>query len=344
MKRYKFEKAELHVSAELIDKMTNACLSVPKITRSAVSEQAGVSLVTAGKFLAAMDECKFTYKKLHYSEGSPKASYCHTLNEALSILVIDLSSQCYSMSIIRGKTECRFFEQYDYDPSITFSDNLYLFLSRSGATAVKQPFGISAICIIISDEKPTDPLSLVSTRATTEKDIPMVESTVARFFSTQPILCIKASDAISSALKHNAINTASGCTTAHIYVGKGLSLSIYSDRDTRCVCNVKDLLVNGTDTASDLHKQMLSEEDLGKILYRLVNFADCAFSPEKYIIEYDTVKFGSTALRYVKRAFAAVGKPLPDTIAIDHSSSLSVLGAATEAAIRLIKLHITQAE
>ena len=113
MKRYKFEKKSLHVSRELINKMTDACLTVPKITRAAISEKAGVSLVTAGKFLAAMDECKFTYKKRHFPEDS-RPSYCHTLNEALSVLVIDTSSPSFSMSIIRGRSECRFYEQYDY--------------------------------------------------------------------------------------------------------------------------------------------------------------------------------------------------------------------------------------
>lgn len=343
MKRYKFEKKSLHVSRELIDKMTDACLTVPNITRATISEKAGVSLVTAGKFLTAMDECKFTYKKWHFSEGS-RPSYCHTLNEALSILVIDASSQSFSMSIIRGGSECRFFEQYDYDSSISFADNLNLFLSRIGANVVKQPFGISAICILISDEKISDSLRLSSICAATEKDISTIESAVVRFFGIKPILCLKASEAISSALKHNAVDTASNLTTAHIYVGKGLSLSLYSSDDSPCACNIQNLLISGTDTLADLHRQMLSEDDLGKILYKLVNFADCAFSPEKYIIEYDTVKFGSTALKYIKRAFAATGKPLPDITAINHSASLAVLGAATSAAAKLIKLHITQSE
>ncbi|MBR3686361.1 MAG: hypothetical protein IKL66_02620 [Clostridia bacterium] len=343
MKRYKFEKKSLHVSRELINKMTDACLTVPKITRAAISEKAGVSLVTAGKFLAAMDECKFTYKKRHFPEDS-RPSYCHTLNEALSVLVIDTSSPSFSMSIIRGRSECRFYEQYDYDTSISFADNLKLFLSRIGANAVKQPFGISAICILISDEKPARELNITNVCAATESDIPAIDSATARFFGIKPLLFIKSSDAIASAIRHNTIKTESGDKLAHIYVGKGLSLSVYSDSEPICTCNIRNLITSGTDTLADLHRQMLSEDDLGKMLYRVVNFADCAFSPDKYIIEYDTVKFGSTALRYVKRAFAATGKPLPDITSIDHSESLAVLGAATKAAAELIKLHITQAE
>ncbi len=343
MKRYKFEKKALHISRELIDKMTDACLTVPKITRAAIAEKAGVSLVTAGKFLAAMDECKFTYKKWHFPEDS-RPAYCHTVNEALSILVIDTSSPSFSMSIIRGGSECRFYEQYDYDTGITFSDNLNLFLSRIGANAVKQPFGISAICILISNEKPADSLKLTNVCAATEDDIPALESAVARFFGIKPLLFIKLSEAISSALKHNATYTETGDMLAHIYVGKGLSLSVYSDSEPICTCNIKNLLTSGTDTLDDMHQKMLSEDDLGKMLYKIVNFADCAFSPNKYIIEYDVTKFGSTALKYVKRAFAVAGKPLPEITSINHSAGLAVSGAATRAAAELIKLHITQAK
>lgn len=342
MKRYKFEKKSLHVSRELIDKMTDACLTVPKITRAAIAEKAGVSLVTAGKFLTAMDECKFTYKKWHFPEGN-RPSHCHTVNEALSVLVIDMSSPSFSMSIIRGRSEYRFYEQYDYNTSITFGDNLNLFLARIGANAVKQPFGISAICILISDEKPARELNITNVCAATEDDISALESTTSRFFGIKPILCLKASQAISSALKHNAINPETSGKIAHVYVGKGLSLSIYSNCEPICTCNIKNLLINGTDTLADLHQQMLSEDDLGKMLYRIVNFADCAFSPTKYIIEYDTVKFDSTALKYVKRAFAVIGKPLPEITSINHSVGLAVSGAAKCAAAELIKLHITQA-
>ena len=343
MKRYKFEKKSIHVSRELIDKMTNACLSVQKITRAAISEKAGVSLVTAGKFLSAMDECKFTYKKWHFPEGS-RPSYCHTVNEALSVLVIDTSSPSFSMSIVRGRSECRFYEQYDFDTSISFADNLNLFLSRIGVNAVKQPFGISAICILISDEKPARELNITNLCAAAEDDIPILESATARFFGIKPLIIIKSSEAIAYALKHKAIDTETSDKLAHVYVGKGLSLSVYSDCEPICTCNIKNLITSGTDTLADLHRQMLSEDDLGKMLYKVVNFTDCAFSPDKYIIEYDTVKFGSTALRYVKRAFAATGKPLPDITSINHSESLAVLGAATKAAAELIKLHITQAE
>ncbi|MBQ7829256.1 MAG: hypothetical protein IJ345_03195 [Clostridia bacterium] len=343
MKRYKFEKKSLHVSRELIDKMTDACLTVPKITRAAISESAGVSLVTAGKFLTAMDECKFTYKKWHFPEDS-RPSYCHTVNEALSILVIDTSSPSFSMSIVRGRSECRFYEQYDYDTSITFGDNLNLFLSRIGANAVRQPFGISAICILISDEKPTRELNITNICAATESDIPAIESATARFFGIKPLLFIKSSEAIASAIRHHTIKAESGDKLAHIYVGKGLSLSIYSDCEPICTCNIKNLLISGTDTLADLHRQMLSEDDLGKMLYKIVNFADCAFSPNKYVIEYDVTKFASIALKYIKRAFAAAGKPLPEITSINHSAGLAVSGAATLAAAELIKIHITQAE
>ena len=86
---------------------------------------------------------------------------------------------------------------------------------------------------------------------------------------------------------------------------------------------------------------MRSEEDLGKILYRLVNLADCTFSPETYIVEYDTVKFGSTALKHIKRAFAAVGKQEPEISSICRTPSLAAFGAAYLSAARLIRLHIT---
>ena len=343
MKRYKFEKKSLHISRELIDKMTNACLTVPRITRSAIAEKAGVSLVTAGKLLSAMDECRFTYKKWYFSENT-RPSYCHIFNEALSILVIDTSTRGFSMSIVRGGSECRFFEQYDYDTGVTFSDNLNLFFSRIGSLAVKQPFGISAICILISDEKPASSLSITSLCAATESDVPVLDAAVSRFFGIKPLLFIKSSEAISSALKHNAIDNAACDKLAHIYVGKGLSLSVYSGNEPVSTCNISNLLTNGIDTVADMHRQMLSEDDLGKMLYKIVNFADCAFSPSKYVIEYDVTKFGSTALKHIKRSFAAIGKPLPEITSINHSAGLAVSGAATLAAAELIKLHITQSE
>ena len=340
MKRYAFEKQQLPVSQALLDKIIDACLTCPTVTRSQVSAESGASLSSVGKVLQAMEQCRFTCKRLRQSSPNSKPSFHHTLNEAIAILVLDLSSSVYSMSIVTGNSECRFCEAYTFDQEISLMDNILAFFSRLGIKAVKQSFGISAVCVVTADPSPSDDLRYYP-YLPSDNDLQDIDALIARFFKRQPILRVTASEAITAALKYRILSEGDQ-SAAYIYVGNTVRASFHpSANEKPYVCQISDLLISDSTTLGEEHAQLMSEKQLCAILSRAVNFMNCAFSPERYLIEYDTVKFSSAALSSIKRTFALLNRPLPEIVTVSHTPGLAARGAAVLSMAKFIKDHIT---
>ena len=342
MKSYNFKTLTTNIKSDSLSKMIDAAMSSPDINRAAVSKLAGVSLPTAGKLLAALDECKIT--NINYKRdgniGHPIKYRC--FSEQLSALIIDLSSEEYCASVIDGRAENRFFKTYLVDPAVSFIDNVVSFLSKIASDISNASFGVSAISVIFKDD--SDPLSLSNKRkyAPDLSQSDTVSFYIAKFFGVLPIACVKESDAVFFAFKyrvHPLINSQKD--TAFIYIGNNIFASFFSNNGYHKSCNIEDLLITDSKTLSTALESAISSEDYGHVLFRAVNLMSCAFSPSRYIIEYDFMRFNNLSLNSIKRNFALTNSKLPEIIAIDHSSGLARIGAARMTISEYVKRLIT---
>ena len=341
MKAYRFGKAELGVSPQLLEVLVYASMSDKTITRSSLSERTGVSLPTAGKVLSTMENCKYMSARLYSPAGGGKPCNHYSLNEALSILVLDLSSDIYSMSIISGYDKCSFYECYAFDPTVGYFDNLTEFLSRYGKFASRYSSGINEICVICDEGRKPDLYSGYSALSMHNKS--MVKETLdtgQRIFGKEPNCVIGANAAIREALNYAHDGIPKG-STAYLYIGSTLEGLFCPREGALTPCHPEELMLNGNSTLGDALREAATEEEFSVILSHAVNLMHCAFSPDAYVIESEDIKFTEIFLHNIKRSFALAGKPLPEIFAFRKAPGLAVLGAAKLSAVRSVLSHIT---
>lgn len=339
MKKYKFLKKTVNIKNENLEKMIEACIALPELTRSTVSEKAEVSLVTAGKLLTAMDECRFTKTIYKYPE-SGRPYKLHVINKSLSSMIIDLSAADCSVSVIMGDNSCFFHKRYRFSTGVSLFDNISSALSKACIEVKMTEVAVSSICVILADEE--DNTDIFNTHGSpTIGDKERIANIIANIFGTVPLLQMTLSEALSNAASFNRLPTKTQTDTAYIYVGSDMKLCYLPKSGSSIVGKPKELLISDSITLSDMLEETVSPEDFSKILSRVVNLAHCAFMPNAYIIEYDVMKFGSKALHHIKKSFALLSRPLPEIIVRDHRLGIAPLGASAKAEYEFIKLYIT---
>lgn len=343
MKRYKFQKKIINIKNESLDRMIEACVALPQLTRASVSDYANVSLVTAGKILTAMDECRFTKTVYKYPENG-RPYKLHVINEDLTTAILDLSSADLSMSIIRGGGNTFFYKKYGYSPDASLRDSIRAVLTRACLDARSLDIGVSALCVILADNDDGAVDLFNSHGAPTLSDKNEISSVIASVFGTVPLIQMSFSEALSEAVRFNRLPELKSKNTAYIYVGCDIKICYLPQGGDPINCRPKDLLLTDDSTLSDALERVASPLEMAKILARAVNFAYCAFNARGYVIEYDTMKFGSRALGEIKRSFAILPRELPEIVVRDHRSGAHLSGAAAAAACSFIKLHISSSE
>lgn len=345
MKVYRFGNTKINVKRDTLSKMIDAAVSRQEFTKRDIFRDAGVSTASAVKLLTALNGCRFTRSKFNYPAGS-KPFTSHSFSDNLSILVIDLSLPRYSMSIICRQTGCRFYHTYSYNPLMTFRENISAFLIKECQKAVDQPFGIAAICLIYADRKDLDMSAFSGSVAhlPSKSDLEKIALDIGSIFGVMPILKLTNAQAIKSAIDYGLIEAIPKHSAAtYIYVGSSISVFYEPAQGEPIVCDIKNILINDHETLSALLDDTMSSEGLGRALYRIVNFTHCAYSAPRYVIEYDSLKFGAKTLRELKRAFVISGEALPEITALNHCPGLSHLGAAAASTAKLIGKHVTAA-
>ncbi len=337
MKKYRFLKKALNIKQESLGKMIDACIALPESDRASVSQYSGVSLVTAGKLLSALDECRFTKTVYKHPEGG-RPIKIHRINDDLTATVIDLSSPYCSVSVIKSDGAAVFYKRYNYPTGIALKEGILAALSRACLEIKDLDLTVSAICTILADDT-------CGTRAAlTLRDKDWLEVTVATIFGIAPTAQLTFSEALTSALRYGRMPTAAQTNVAYICIGDVVKLCFLPESSSPVICKPQDLLISDVLTVTDALDEMISPSDFAKLLSRVVNLAHCAFSPQEYLIEYDGTKFGGKAHYEIKRSFAMLSKEAPTIYTRDHRSSVAHLGAAALVASEFIKLYITTAD
>ena len=336
MKKYKFLKKTINVKSESLEKMIDACISLPEPTRATVSQYASVSLVTAGKLLTALDECRFSQTVYKYTD-SGRSIKIHKINDKLTATVIDLSSPYCSVSVIRGDGSIIFYQKYDYPTGVSMKEGVLAALSRVCLEIKSLDLPVSAICTILADEE--DGAAASSVLRPRDKD--WLESIIGKLFGITPTAQLTLCEALTSAAKFCRLPTAQNKSMAYIHTGGDVKLYVLPKNNSPVICRPCDLMISDRMTLSDALEEMNSPSSFAKLLARVVNLAHSAFSPQEYVIEYDSAKFGGKALHEINKSFALLAREAPVIYSRDHRSSVTHLGAAAKATSEFIKLYIT---
>ena len=347
MKSYRFGSKQLNIKLDLLTKMIDAAVSARNFSQADIKKEANVSHSDAEEFVFAMDECRFTYLANNRSNRTKEQHDLHTFSDTLSILVIDISMPQYSMSIIRGHSGCQFHKTYSYNPYLSFYENLSSFFAREGEKVIDQPFGIAAICVIYADKRECNlsGFSKTSVHLPGQSDLDKIDSIIATTFGALPILHLKNSQAIKKAIQYRVSKgSLDNSSTTYIYIGVSISAVHFPRYGDPIICDANNILVNDRETVSDIIDKAISSEGLGNILYRIINFTHCAYSAERYIIEYDSLKFDARSLKELKRAFVLIGEALPEITTSSHIPGLAHFGAAVASEAECIGKYITSTQ
>lgn len=340
----KFKSVSLDIKQPLLDEIIDAYLCEERPTRKSVAEASGASLASVGKVMSALVECKLAYEVSRPQKDGGKPCLHQSLNDSLLTLVLDLSSPDFKMSVFNGTFDCLQLESHIYDSTVNRLDNLTVFLSRGAKNLDQMRKQISAISVILADPKLADltyggmPIPPI---LPTIEDTPTIDTHIMRIFGTVPMRYIYLSEAFSSALRYRTLPGSENINHAVcIHIGSQLYAIVIDENTRPLLCRLSDLLVEGTQLASEVYHNAVTSGYLDSLLLRAVNFLTCITDANTYIIETEHVRFASDMLRSVKQAFALIGKPAPEVIARRDSQRIAVLGAARHAVATLLKSHL----
>ncbi len=339
-----FRKIIINMRSESLDRLIRAYLSDNAPSRTSVCENTGVCKITASKVANALIESGFMCEKLFSLDGKERPRLHLFLRESVRILLIDFSSPRFKMSIISNDASILFESSYNYDSSVTFDDNINIFLSRCGLTLKHSGHGFSAISVLYADqehksfiESSTYQAHLPSIR---QRDI--ISRAIYEILRKTPETHLTVSDAICEAMRFRARgnDTLNGCS--YIFVGSRLFAFHSYANGSRTVCSPEKLL---SDTEKQLFHQphLTAKENTDDIFVKLCGFMDAAFSPSVVILESDIHTPDDTTARKIIRAFALSGRntPLINARTSDSNDPLHMHGILRCTVLSLIKRYIS---
>lgn len=341
MKHQKFNTVYLSVSQKIINDAIDACLSLSEKTRASLSARIGVSLPTAGKVLMALDASGFTEKRLEGSSETAKRSYHRFFSDTLKVLIIDLSEDEYTANLFEANSPRDFFESHICDNSLSVDGNLSVFFSRVLSKAKAKHYKIAAISVILPDQQKAKPSSVTSNTSSTDIDRRLVDAVCAKIFKALPFTYLTKREAIGLAIKYNSAGRLSDSVdTVCLSHGRSPFMAYFGKDGVTIPCDIGNMMISDGLILSDIGSERFNSANAPLLLLKLINLADCAFSPQRYVIEFGAVKFDSELLKSYKSYFDLVGKSAPELITFSRDSSLSAFGAAAFTFAEFIKLHI----
>ncbi len=325
MKRYKFGQAELNMKSEMIAALADAALSRDGFSRADLAADTGVSLVSAGKLLRALEICQFTESHPGKPENGIKAARLHRLSPILAVAVLTLEAAFCALDMVTPKGESLVYEEGIPDSSLPRPEAWSLFLSRASARLRDRGEWPAAVAIILPEafERRREELQV------------RFDPLCKKHLGQVPLLYLTPCKALSAALRYALLPPAKQGLG---YLIADRSLVGYACREhTVKPCRLGELLAEGTDTVNDRLSYAVTQESCGALLGRAVNAMDCFFSCDCYVIESRMLHAGSGVLRQLKLPFALAGKDIPDFFFCSRDTSFMTQGAAKATLAAFIK-------
>lgn len=334
------KNCKLDIKSSSLDRLVDAYLSQSVATRVNVAQKHCVSTSTSGKVASALVECGFAEQRLYADKGQRPSLHLF-IKEGLNALVIDLSRGVYTMSIISPYGKCLFMRDHIYDTSLSYEDNLNVFLSRQGYQAKMAQKSFYTISVIFSDSKHLNAAALSDLDAyvPTMHDKDKTDRVIRSVFKRQAITYTNLSDALFAAINFGVVpSTDVSCGASYLFIGAQINAFNVSSRG--CVhCDIGSLIIDG-DTCTALTRNRVSSDALELILTRIVNMMQCAFTSSSIIIDSDIYSLNEQMIRNICRNCAKAGVLTPTVIASTNASSITHTGAMKLALSNFIRTMI----
>ena len=336
MKRIELNKIYLDVKRPMLDRSIDAFLSSSHPSRADVSRTCSTSLSTAGKVAAALIEGSFMSERLYARENEKKPCLHLSIKDELGVMVIDLSSERYTINILGGDLSSLFYDAYSASDDVALQDDLLTFLSRSGLRAKRSGARFNTICVLVSDESRN-----TQRRTPVIKNSEKISSIISSVFGKFPVSFITVSEAISGAIKYDLIpNTDKFSGASYIFAGSRLFACHVFPDGKALFCNPDDLIIESGTTLGQQIYAISQRSMTDELAIRLTNFMSCAFGSQTVILESDRFSFTEEMLHRVAKAYAKADSLMPNIIAKSTLPQISVQGAAITAIAKLIKSYL----
>ena len=337
-----FRKIKINMRSELFNDLVRAFLSDNAPSRTSVCEDTGVCKITASKVACALIESGFMCEKLFSLNGKERPRLHLFLRDTVRVLLIDLSTPRFKMSIVANDASILFDSSYSYDSCIPFDDNVNIFLSRCGLSVRHSGYTFSAISVLYADndQKSRTVSSPYQAILPSIRQKDTVSHAIYEIFRKTPETHLTVSDAICEAMRYDAKGTDKMNGASYIFVGKSL-LAFHCYRDgSKTVCSPEKLL-SENEKNSLYHSHLSSKDEIDNIFIRLCEFMDAAFSPSYILIESDLHTPDEVTAKKITRAFALSGKNSPILkVRTCVSNDLHIHGILRSTVFSLIKRYI----
>ena len=337
----KHKRIKLNMRAPLLYDLIFAYLYGNAPTRASVNDKCNVSKVTAGKVAKALIESKIMCERT-FSLNSERPCAHLFIDDDFNTMVIDLSSPTFKMTLIDPNASVKFQAICDYDSSLSFDDNMNIFLSRCGLKAKQSGYSFSAISVIYADGirraylENADAQAILPPVDYKEK----IDQLIYSVFHKRPITHLTVSSAIREAMRFGLTNTINGSEgVSYVFIGSRVSSFHVYANGSITVCSPQNIL--SEDEKRILAKRHLMEKDeLDSIFIRIARFMDSAFSPSIILLESDRVCGDDSTTTKLCREFALNGIIPPIIYCKDDNAPLYILGAIRSSVFLLAQKYI----
>lgn len=335
----KFKKVGVDLKAETLNKLIFSYLSGCAPTRASVAKSCSVSEMTSGKAARALIDSGFMCERQYSSDGNRPCFHLFC-NEGVRVLVIDLSSSAFKMSIVSSYGDVRFQTEYEYDTSISYIDNFNIFFSRHSTNIKKSRYSFCAISVIYADV-PTSRAEMsaygflpsISYRE-------QIANLVHSEFGKYPASHMTVSEAVLNSLKYKAHGDfIEAYELSYVFIGRHISAFHIHRNGTVTVCSPEPLF---PDICRYLFTDyILTDKTVSDAIFvQLAHFMGCAFSPSHIFLESDILSPDDTTSELLMRRFAASGLFTPTVCFKDSMRPLRLVGASRETLFSIIKRYV----
>ena len=330
--------------SELLERLVIAYISDNTPSRTSVCERTGVCKITASKVANALIESGFMGERLFSLSKNERPRQHLFLRDPVRILLIDLSTPRFKMSIISNDASPIFDSGYNYDSSIPFDDNVNIFLSRCGLAVKHSGHTFAAISVLYADEVQRNTIENSIYRSTLPsiKQKDAISCAIYKIFRKAPDTHLTVSDAISESMRFSTQGEDALNGSSYLFVGSKL-LAFHSYNDgSKAVCSPEKLLsVEEKGLISQPH--LISKEETDELFIMLCKFMDAAFSPSSITLESDIHTPDCVTSQKITRAFALDGRSAPLIyVRTTNSCTSAILNGVLRCTVfSLIKRYIT---
>ena len=317
----------LNIKRSLLDKLIDAYLDARPATRVGVADKYNVSKSTSGKVATALFECGFAEQRLYADKASRPALHVF-LKPELHAMVIDLSCSIYSMNILDASGKCIFSYKHSYDASVSFDDNLNIFLSRGGYQAKTSQKSFHAVAVIVADHHNSTSLSLQNPTVfiPTMADKARIERIISSVFKPHSTSFATLSDCVGAAVRFGIIPASNEYFgVSYIFIGSHVCAFNVSHLGAMH-CDIQSLMI-GSSSLGEITRIRMDADSFTSVLTSAVNLMQCAYNASSVMIDSDIYDITDDTIRKIYRDCAKVGIIAPTLIASTDETRLTHMGA-----------------